>query len=74
MMFVSLGVLAQVEQTTVSTDFQVDYFSPKEYEIGPIRIDGADNFDHQSIKMVAGLRSGMKIKMNGETGLIEILE
>ena len=62
----SLYSLAQVNQTTVSTEFQVDYFSPKEYEIGPIRIDGADNFDHQSIKMVAGLKSGMKIKIPGQ--------
>ena len=30
MMFVSLAVKAQVEQTAVSTDFQIDYFSPKE--------------------------------------------
>lgn len=63
---VSLGLKSQVNQTTVSTEFQVDYFSPKEYEIGPIRIDGADNFDHQSIKMVAGLKSGMKIKIPGQ--------
>ena len=61
----SLGLTAQVEPTTVGTEFQVDYLSPKEYEIGPIRIDGADNFDHQSIKMVSGLRPGMKIKIPG---------
>jgi outer membrane protein insertion porin family len=63
---VSLGIKAQVQQNPVSTEFQVDYFSPKEYEIGPIRIDGADNFDHQTIKMVAGLKSGMKIKIPGQ--------
>ncbi len=62
----SLASVAQENQTTVSTEFQVDYFSPKEYEIGPIRIDGADNFDHQSIKMVAGLKPGMKIKIPGQ--------
>ena len=54
---VSLGIKAQVQQNPVSTEFQVDYFSPKEYQVGPIRIDGADNFDHQTIKMVAGLKS-----------------
>ena len=63
---VSLGITAQVQQNPVSTEFQVDYFSPKEYEVGPIRIDGADNFDHQTIKMVAGLKSGMKIKIPGQ--------
>ncbi len=63
-LFVSFSVQAQ-EQTTVGTEFQVDYFSPKEYEIGPIRVDGADNFDHQAIKLVAGLRSGQRIKIPG---------
>ena len=63
---VSLGTKAQVQQNPVSTEFQVDYFSPKEYQVGPIRIDGADNFDHQTIKMVAGLKSGMKIKIPGQ--------
>jgi len=37
------------------------YSQPKEYELGPIRVIGADNFDHQAIKLIAGLRQGQKI-------------
>lgn len=36
----------------------VDYKKPKKYTIGGIRIEGADNFDHQAIKLIAGIRQG----------------
>jgi len=47
-----------------SIDFS--YQNPKQYEIGPIRIEGAENFDHQAIKLIAGLRQGQKITLPGE--------
>ncbi|MFM7387457.1 MAG: hypothetical protein ACKO5L_04795, partial [Bacteroidota bacterium] len=40
--------------------------TPREYEIGPIRVIGADNFDHQAIKAVAGLRQGQMITLPGD--------
>lgn len=42
------------------------YQNPKQYEIGPIRVEGAENFDHQAIKLIAGLRQGQKITIPGE--------
>jgi outer membrane protein insertion porin family len=45
---------------------KLDYANPKEYEIGPIRVNGADNFDHQAIKLIAGFRQGDKINIPGE--------
>ena len=54
----------------LSVEAQLDVASgldtPREYEIGPIRIVGADNFDHQAIKVVAGLRQGQKITTPGD--------
>jgi len=54
----------------LSVEAQLDVASgldtPREYEIGPIRIVGADNFDHQAIKAVAGLRQGQKITIPGD--------
>ena len=44
----------------------VNYSKPKIYEIGPIRILGADNFDHQAIKLIAGLKQGAKLQIPGE--------
>ena len=49
----------------IGNDFSINYSSPKEYEIGTIRIEGADNFDHQSIKLIAGLRQGSRITIPG---------
>src|SRR3990167_5642061 len=42
------------------------YENPQKYELGPIRIDGADNFDAQAIKLIAGLRPGQEITLPGE--------
>jgi outer membrane protein insertion porin family len=50
----------------ISTTFSIDYKNPKEYEIGSIRIEGADNFDHQAIKVLAGIRPGMKVMFPGK--------
>jgi len=50
----------------VSFAQELDYENPKEYEIGPIRVNGADNFDHQAIKLIAGFRQGDKITIPGE--------
>lgn len=44
----------------------VDYSHPKKYKIGAVRINGADNFDHQAIKMIAGLRAGDEIMIPGD--------
>ena len=44
----------------------IDYGQPRNYEIGPIRVNGVDNFDHQAIKLIAGLRQGDKITIPGE--------
>jgi outer membrane protein insertion porin family len=46
--------------------FDIDYKTPVEYEVGPIRIDGADNYDHQAIKLIAGIRQGQTIAIPGE--------
>lgn len=44
----------------------IDFMSPQEYEIGPIRVEGADNYDHNAIKLLAGLRQGQSITIPGE--------
>ena len=43
-----------------------DYMRPQTYELGPIRVEGADNFDHNAIKLLAGLRQGQSITIPGE--------
>lgn len=42
------------------------YGSPQKYELGPIRVVGADNFDANAIKLIAGLRQGQEISVPGD--------
>jgi outer membrane protein insertion porin family len=70
--FTTIETFAQGDSTstngpvTIGGGIELNYKNPKEYEIGPIRVEGADNFDHQAIKLVAGLRPGQTIKLPGE--------
>jgi outer membrane protein insertion porin family len=59
--FVSSNLLAQTPNTLGGLSF--DYANPQTFEIGPVRVVGADNFDHQAIKLIAGLRTGQKITL-----------
>ena len=53
--------LAQTPNNLGGLDF--DYANPQTFEIGPVRVIGADNYDHQAIKLIAGLRTGQKITL-----------
>jgi outer membrane protein insertion porin family len=43
-----------------------DFLKPQEYEIGPIIIEGADNFDPQALKAISGLRQADRIMIPGD--------
>ena len=66
----SMNVNSQIVEANgsspIGSEFVIDYQNPKQYEIGPIKIEGADNFDHNSIKLIAGLRTGDRIMIPGE--------
>jgi outer membrane protein insertion porin family len=59
-------LIAGFTSTAQTLGFDVDYKTPVEYEVGPIRIEGADNYDHQAIKLIAGIRQGQTIAIPGE--------
>jgi outer membrane protein insertion porin family len=62
--FVSiLGVFAQVETTS---NFTVDYISPKEFEIGRITVSGVKYINVEVVKNLTGLAVGEKLKVPGE--------
>jgi outer membrane protein insertion porin family len=46
-------------------DLEINYENPRQYEIGPIQVVGAENFDHQAIKLIAGLKQGQTITIPG---------
>lgn len=46
--------------------YDLDYLTPKTYEIGGITFEGAENFDTRVVQLVAGLQVGDKIKLPGD--------
>jgi len=68
--FLTLAITAgaQVENSplTIGSEIEVDFKAPKKYEIGGIRVEGADNFDHNAIKLIAGLKQGQTVDIPGE--------
>ncbi len=46
--------------------FAQTYNRPEEFELGPIIVEGADNFDHNALRAIAGLKQGDKIMIPGE--------
>lgn len=60
------SLLTTTPQVTTIGANDWDYSNPKEYQIGAIRIEGADNFDHSAILLIAGLRQGQKVMIPGE--------
>ena len=49
-----------------NTAYDIDYLTPKEYEIGGIEFENAEHFDHRMILMVAGLQVGDRISVPGD--------
>lgn len=46
---------------TIGGGFTFEYGNPQRFTLGPIRVEGAENFDHNAIKLIAGLRQGDEI-------------
>lgn len=47
-------------------EYDIDYLTPKEYEIGGITFSGAEKYDTRMILLVAGLQVGDNIRVPGD--------
>lgn len=47
-------------------DYDIDYLTPRQYEIGGIEFEGAENFDSRMVLLIAGLQVGDKINIPGD--------
>ena len=67
-MLLMLNGLMLRAQTVVGggDGYDLDYLTPKTYEIGGISYEGADNFDTRVVQLVAGLQVGDRIKVPGD--------
>jgi len=61
-------LLAQIRYNNSSPDVQenIDYGSPKQYEISAIDVSGAEYLDHNALISLSGLKVGDKIKVPGD--------
>ena len=62
----SFAQLDTINKSEIINEISNTFKTPKEYEIGPIRIEGVDNYDHAAIKLISGLRQGQKITIPGD--------
>jgi len=51
---------------SIGKEMEFDYSKPKQYEIGSVRVDGAENYDHNAIRLIAGLKPGQLITIPGD--------
>ena len=51
---------------SIGKEMEFDYSKPKQYEIGSVRVDGAENYDHNAIRLIAGLKPGQLITVPGD--------
>lgn len=58
---VVFGVLIYLNAFSQSNKIDIDYYTPKEYEVGGIEIFGADHLDHNSVILLSGISVGEKI-------------
>lgn len=58
--------LLATAQVGVGGNYDIDYLTPKKYEIGGIEFDNAENFDSRMILLVAGLQVGDNISVPGD--------
>jgi outer membrane protein insertion porin family len=59
--------VAQNDTTEIKQgEVRFDYKTPQKFELGPIRVEGADNFDHNAIRLISGLRQGQQITVPGQ--------
>src|ERR1035437_8634082 len=62
-----INIPSAFSQITLSNDLNdLNYSSPKEYEIGGITVSGVKYLDNNILTMLSGLTVGDKIKVPGE--------
>lgn len=71
LVIIALLALFSVPTTSLAQNeggigYDIDYLTPKEYEIGGITFSGAERLDHRMVLMVAGLQVGDNIKVPGD--------
>lgn len=68
LLLLTVSILSVKAQVVIGGDngYDIDYLTPKTYEIGGITVDCTENLDQRMILLVAGLHVGDVIKVPGD--------
>ena len=68
LIFLSLFAVALKAQVTIGgpDSMDIDFSSPKEYEIGGVTVTGAEHLDQGVLILLSGLALGDKVQVPGE--------
>ena len=67
-LFLMLGLttMGRAQVVVGNQEYDIDYLTPKMYEIGGITFSGAENYDTRMILLIAGLQVGDQIRVPGD--------
>lgn len=67
-MLLMLGLFFPMKAQVVigNQEYDIDYLTPKIYEIGGITLKGAENYDTRMVLLIAGLQVGDRIRVPGD--------
>lgn len=65
-LLLSLPMVGKAQVVIGSQEYDIDYLTPKVYEIGGITFSGAENYDTRMILLVAGLQVGDEVRVPGD--------
>ena len=66
LLLMALPPSGQAQVVVGNQDYDIDYLTPKQYEIGGITFQGAENYETRMILLIAGLQVGDVVKVPGD--------
>ena len=67
LLFILCALAAAGQEADTVTNVEVNYASPRTYELGGVRVVGVDgHYDEETLASLAGLSVGMTIQVPGE--------
>lgn len=66
LLLITIGSFDAFAQPVNLGGSNINFLQPKEYVIGPILVEGVDDFDPNAIKLISGLKEGSRVTVPGD--------
>ena len=66
LLMLCLASTSMAQVVVGNQEYDIDYLTPKIYEIGGVTFKGAENYDTRMILLIAGLQVGDQIRVPGD--------